>query len=170
MAEPVAVAVGACRCPGTPHPDGDTVYLAPKMPLALGFAALHVVRNVSDPAELEGRLALLYLLFGITGWTFTDEDSQSVRFDPDHAAELIEQYLPLWEGGMTVARVADDLYGEAIFFPFNLARDQMRKSSQHGLTDDSTSATPDSGTAPLTPSARSSRNGTAGKPSEVPVP
>jgi hypothetical protein len=159
----VEVSVGTCRCPGSPHPDGDTVWLAEKMPLPMGFAALHVVRTSQDPAELEGRLALIYLRFGITAWSFTDEDSQPVRLDPDRASELIEQWLPLWEGGMTVARRADELYGEAIFYPFTLARDQMRKSSPPGPTVDSTSANPDSGTAPQTPSAPSSRSGTAGK-------
>jgi hypothetical protein len=168
MADPIAVPVGACRCPGTPHVDGDTVYLAPKMTIPMGIAAWHVVRNATDAADLEGRLANVYLHFGITGWTFVDRESpdvdpRPVRWDPDKAEDLIEKYLPLWEGGFTVAQAADGLYGEAIFFPLASARDQLRKSSQTGPTADSTPAPPDSGSTPQTPSVPSSRNGTAGK-------
>jgi len=168
MAEPIAVPVGACRCPGAPHVDGDIVYLTPKMTIPMGIAAWHVVRNASNAADLEGRLADIYLHFGIVGWTFVDRDSpdsdpRPVRWDPDKAEGLIEKYLPLWEGGFTVAQAADNLYGEAIFFPLASARVQMRESSQTGPTGDSTPAPQDSGSTPPTPFARSSRNGTAGK-------
>ena len=175
MAEPIAVPVGACRCPGAPHADGDTVYLTPKMTIPMGIAAWHVVRNATDAADLEGRLANVYLHFGITGWSFVDRESpdsdpRPVRWDPDKAEDLIEKYLPLWEGGFTVAQKADELYGEAIFYPLASARDQLRKSSQTGQTADLTPATPPSGRTLPTPSAPSSLNGTDGKPSEVPGP
>ena len=173
--EPVAVSIGVCPCPGKPHADGDTVYLTPKMTIPMGIAAWHCVRNATDAADLEGRLASIYLHFGITGWTFMDRESpdsdpKPIRWDPDKADELLEKYLPLWEGGFTVAQRADELYGEAIFYPLASARDQLRKSSQTGPTDASTPASPDSGSTPLKLSGRSSRNGTAGKPSEVPAP
>jgi hypothetical protein len=173
--EPVAVSIGVCPCPGKLHADGDTVYLTPKMTIPMGIAAWHCVRNATDAADLEGRLASIYLHFGITGWTFMDRESpdsdpKPIRWDPDKADELLEKYLPLWEGGFTVAQRADELYGEAIFYPLASARDQLRKSSQTGPTDASTPASPDSGSTPLKLSGRSSRNGTAGKPSEVPAP
>ena len=175
MAEPIAVPVGACRCPGKPHVDGDTVYLAPKMTIPMGIAAWHVVRNATDAADLEGRLANIYLHFGIVGWSFVDSetpdsDPRLVRWNPDKAEILIEKYLPLWEGGFTVAQRADELYGEAIFLPLASARVQMRGSSQTGQTDDSTPAPLDSGLTPPTHSEPSSRNGTGGKRSGVRAP
>ena len=108
MVEPIAVPIGACRCPGKPHKDGDTVYLAPKMTIPMGIAAWHVVRNSTDSAELKGRLASIYLRFGITGWTFVDRDEPDadphpIRWDPEKADDLLEKYLPLWEGGFTLA-------------------------------------------------------------------
>jgi hypothetical protein len=165
MNDPIAVAVGTCRCPGTPHPGGDTVYLAPKATLTMGVAAIAALQGSASTDDLQGRLAGVYLRFGITGWTFTDADGNAIRFDP----KLIDELLPLWEGGMTLAQRADELYSPDVLKPFLAVMAQMSAPSPTGPTDDSTSASPPSGTTPRPPFVRSSRNGTGGKLSEVPA-
>lgn len=166
MSEPVRVPVGACRCPRTPHTEGDWVDLAPRMTLPIGVAAWYVIQHSHDPAELQGKLAETYLRLGIVGWSFTDENERPIAFDPDR----VDEFLPLWEGGFTVAMRADALYSEDLTLPLASAMAKLRESSPDGPTDSSTSASPDISPRPPTRSRRSSHNGTAGKPSEAPAP
>ena len=48
--DPVAVGVGACQCPGTPHPDGDVVYLRPQLGLAAGIAIQRLIVEANQDA------------------------------------------------------------------------------------------------------------------------
>ena len=152
----------ACSCPGTPHPDGDTVTLHPSVTLPIGVAAMSVIRSASNVPDIEAGLAGVYLRHGIAAWTFVDADGRPVPITPP----FIAAYLP-WPESLTVAEAADALYSEAVMAP--LAR-KTSKSSPPGPTELSTSPSPSTGPTPLAPSRRSSRNATAGTPSEVPAP
>lgn len=162
MTEPVRMEVGACRCPGTPHP-ADAVWLAADVPIPLGFAAMAALQGMTDSNVYVGVLGGLYLRFGIVRWTFTAEGGVSEPINPESIARL----LPWNDGGLEVAEAADDLYGEAIFRP--LAR-RLSKASEPGPTATSTSATEAPSPSIPTSPEPSSPLDTAGTLSEVPAP
>jgi hypothetical protein len=157
---PNIVNVGPCRCPKTPHPDGDVVFLYPEIPLALGVAGMAVLRAGGGVAAVYGGLADVYLQLGIADWTFVDAKGQPEPVIAPNIARL----LPFGNGGLTVADAADDLYGKDLLRP--LVRERSERSSPTS-TATSTSANRGSGRKNRTPSERSSRNGTHGKPSGV---
>lgn len=162
--QPVVVTLhGDCRCPGSPHPTGDTVTLRPDLSTPMGVEAWAAIRGASSPADIEGRLAEVWLRRGIADWTFCDEKGAMVPITPAN----IERLLPFSDGGFEVANAADALYADQFFRPL-VARQST--SSPPTSTEDSTSASPPSGDTPPTPSSPSPRRAPAGKPSEVPVP
>jgi hypothetical protein len=134
---PVSV---ACPCPGTPHPDGDTVYLHPKLGLAAGIAVqkLIIEANQSEErlnaAELTGVLAEGYLLYGVTSWTLLDEQGKPLPVNRDTIrAALLEDFTV----GAPIADVADDLYMGPVLLP--LVK-RASNSSPSSPTNGSTSA------------------------------
>lgn len=159
MSDPVRVDVGGCRCPGTPHPS-DWVELAPAPSVALGIAALYVIRASENEADLRGALAGVYLRNGIVAWSFVDEDRRPVKVAPD----AIERLLPFADGGLLVADAADALYSNEVLRPL-VARSSI--SSPDGPTAASTSPSPSTGTSLPTDSSPSSPSVTDGTPSEV---
>ena len=145
---PVPVQVGPCQCKGTPHPDGDVVYLSPVLTMAGGMAArAAIAENFSDVVGLQERLARIWLSHGIVGWNFVDDFGQPIPYTAERAATA----LPYDGGGREVAEAADDLYAEAILRPL---RERSSSSSPTGPTDASTSpqttSTPSS-SAPSSP-------------------
>lgn len=151
-----------CRCPGTPH-HHDEVELADAPTIEMGSAAMAAIRIAGDDEpRIVGLLGGIYLRFGITGWSFTNEDGNPipvVRSGPDWAA-TVDRLLPWAEGGSEVAEAADVLYSEQILRPL-ISRLSMR--SQGGQTEGSTSATLASGSKHRTRSGRSSRTSTGGR-------
>ena len=80
--------MGACRCPGTPHPDGDTVYLRPKLGLAAGIAVQAAGRGGQAEAawtrpSITGLLAESYLLVGVAGLEPCRRSTASPAGHPD---------------------------------------------------------------------------------------
>lgn len=149
MSEPVEVRVRDCECPGTPHPDGDVVYLAPKLSLAGGLAASADISTALGNGTMLAELWLVtFVKHGAIGWNFLDEDGDPVPFD---ANVLLDDY----ELAMPIAEKADDLYGDTVARPF-LTR--LKAISQRGRTEASTSPPSTSTTKPR---RRSSRGTTA---------
>lgn len=144
MSEPVAVHI-ACPCPGTPHPDGDDVYLRPKLGLAGGVALQSLftgyLREASegkhsvDMQELTGMLVEGYLLNGIVGWTLVDDKGVPLPLDKDAVREQLLSDFVLSE---KIGDVADDLYYTPVLAPL-LSR--LSDSLQTSPTNGSTSAT-----------------------------
>lgn len=133
--EPVAVPLEACYCPGTPHGDGDVVYLAPELSMAGGMAAqAAIVEGVSDSIRLQELLAAIWLRHGVVGWNLLDEDGQPVPLN----ADTVTRALPFGKGGRLVADKADDLYAEDILAPLV---QRLESISPGGRTGGSTSRT-----------------------------
>lgn len=116
--EPITVAVGECLCPGTPHPDGDTISLRPELDAGGGFAATLAMQG--DPDNITERLGRAYLAAGIVGWTFLDAAGQPVPVTRANVRRL------RWNGGVySVADKAADLYGNAVLDPLIAASQRL---------------------------------------------
>jgi hypothetical protein len=139
----VAVPIGPCSCPGTPH-EHDSVDLRSKLGLAAGtmLQRLIVEANQSRPdaAELTGQLSEAYLRVGVVGWSFVDEKGKPVPVTP---ATLREYLLDDFERAIAVADAADDLYKVPVLGPLVL---RAANSSPTTTTSESTSPTPRGGT------------------------
>lgn len=134
-AEPVAVHLGACYCPDTPHADGDIVYLAPSLSMAGGMAAqAAIAEGITDPMVMQERLATIWTRYGIVGWNLVDEGGRAVPVTPENIAAA----LPYGKGGRLVADKADDLYAEDILAPLV---QRLASISPSGPTNGSTSRT-----------------------------
>lgn len=162
----VVVSIGPCRCPGTdrPHPDGDTVTLAPVITIPMGIALNQAMNDaVTEPgamkpsaATIAGALSRVYLEFGIIGWNFVDEAGKPVPISP----EATQRLIPWGNGGTEVAEEADRLYGADFLAPLVRRQSEFLKRGQMAT---STSATNGSGAPRRKHSGSSSRHATAGK-------
>lgn len=171
MSEPVEIRVreGDCPCPGRPHAF-EVIYVEPRLTNQIAAAALYAINEApADEADVRGVLAKAYLHNAIRRWTFlravTDVrdvvvDSEPVPITP----ETIEECVPFWAGGMELINALDGLYSGDLLRPLARARSKLSPPTS---TDDSTSATPESGSPTPRPSRRSSPNGRAGRVSAV---
>lgn len=168
MIATVNVPVGACRCPGTPHGDGDWVELLVEPTMDIGSAVYAAVANVGDdPIALQVEMGRAYLRYGIRAWSFTDDRGDPIPITPRKAGydDLVQQLLPFSNGGFAVADKADSLYSEVVLGPLMTRLSLI--ASQGGQTAGSTSATRPTSPRPARPSKPSSRAGMAGKRSAV---
>ena len=136
----VPVPVGACRCDGTPHPDGDIVFLHPNLSMNGGLAA-QAAMWIDDPVQRGVALYGAMIDHGIADWTFVDPKGATFEINP----ERIREFLPWGEGGSEVSRKAAELYGGSVATPFARLMEQVRtrtgSSSPTGPTAASTSPT-----------------------------
>ena len=151
-----------------------TVYLAPRLTVPMGAAAMAVLNGVPPtiPA-MQAALTSIYLspapAGGIVAWSFIDDKLEPEAITPDN----IERLIPWAEGGADVAEKADELYAGDLFRPLAQRRS---KASPPTPTAVSTSATP-SETPESRPSGsrhpksprQSSPNGSAGMRSVAPA-
>lgn len=134
-ADLVAVPLGSCYCPGTPHEDGDVVYLAPSLSMAGGMAAqAAIAEGMNDAIRLQELLASVWVRHGVIEWNLTDERGQPVPVTQAN----VERALPYGKGGRLVADKADDLYAEDILAPLV---QRLGNTSPTGPTRGSTSRT-----------------------------
>lgn len=143
MVEPVPVRVRGCTCPGSPHPDGDVVYLNPTLDLDAGLAAEGMLLDIAqqvpivnekDPIEIN-RVAAdrlirlrplwfpLFVRSGATGWNLVDEEGEPVPFDLD---VIMGDYAI----ARIVAAAADQLYQSAVLAPFLTPPDELPNSGR----------------------------------------
>jgi len=136
----VEVPLGTCTCSGTPHEDGDKVYLRPKLGMA---RALAVIRGASfnDVSLAEMQLAIGYARFGIADWNLTNGDSHKMEVDGDHLQKFAEED----PRAIVVALKGDELYADEVLAPIRM---MAANSSPTTPTTDATSAT--NGTRPST--------------------
>jgi hypothetical protein len=131
---PVAV---ACPCPGTPHSDGDTVFLGPKLSFRAGVMAdskiADIVNGSGNVDEVKAVLLETYILDGVKAWTFVDAEGTDIEVTP---ATIQAWLLSDYSIGVLVSEQADKLYSEAVSDP--LARRSF-PSLQTGPTNGSTS-------------------------------
>jgi hypothetical protein len=146
--ELVPVPLGYCPCEGTPHADGDIVYLRPDLDPLDGVRAKAIISEMlqdhMDAVAANVELARLWLDIGVTGWTFLDDDGQPIPV----TEENIVRALPYAKGGQLVADAADDLYATMVISPL------VEKWSE--LSSDGSTPTP-SPTSPNRATRRSQR-------------
>jgi hypothetical protein len=158
MSELVPVNIGACACPGTPHPDGDVLYLKPKLGLAEGMAIKGVASEWlqlepderPSQHELTGHLGEVYLEQGVADWNLVGEDGKPL---PLTREGLREQVLSDFVRAETAADTADGLYYEPILSPLI---QRLRASLLAMQTNGSTSARNGRSTKPRKRSKQSS--------------
>lgn len=155
--EPVPVPIGPCECPGTPHGDGDFVYLAPVISMAGGMAVQGAILDAQgDSVRLQELLAHVYLAHGVTGWNLLDERGKPVPCTPDRLAVAI----PYGTGGQAIAEKANDLYADDVMRPLV---ERLNSLLPTGPTASSPSLAETSTTTPSEPS--SPENSAASAPS-----
>lgn len=135
MIESVPVTT-ACPCPGTPHANGDTVYLRARLGLAAGIAVQRLIIESNQPrpdvAEITGLLAEAYLLHGVESWTFTDEQGEAVAVNPVTIRSILLADFSL---ASPVADAADDLYMAPVILPLvNRAQTSSPSTPTNGST------------------------------------
>lgn len=139
----VPVEVGACRCPGAPHPDGDSVYLDPELGPAAGIAAASVAMT-DDAMTFAQRWGLMIetcIQMSVRDWTFQHEitngtgpKAEKLPINP----ETVRQQLTWDKGGAAVAVEAMKLYGPALGLPFGSKKPESPPASSStptGLTE-----------------------------------
>jgi hypothetical protein len=107
-----------CPCPGTPHSEGDTVSLFPRLGLHAGVIAqrkiIAALERKADDDEVVATLMDVFCRGGVAEWTVVDEDGKPVPVTPD----TIEVYLiGNYAAGRMVAEKADSLYSGALIDP-----------------------------------------------------
>lgn len=132
-----------CACPGTPHPEGDTVTLRPYLGFTAGAEALRILIAASgDQTFLDETLGPVYLREGPLEWNVLDE-SGPVPMDVES--------LP-YEEAVVIVDAADQLYSERVMRPL---LQRLNESSPAGRTG-TTSATRRSSQKARKPVSRSS--------------
>jgi hypothetical protein len=167
------------ECPDGTHPEGDHVFILPKLGLEGGIAArqdLAEVRrlypitsaDISDAGEfvteagraydaaLVRRWMVTFCRYGAVSWELHDEGGEVWPFD-------VSRLLGDAELGFVVADRADDFYRESVMRPL---LERARQTSRSGATGSSTSR-PTTSTGKRR--ARSSRPATAGPQSPAPT-
>lgn len=146
-----------CACPGTPHADGDGVWLTPTVSLAAGLAlerdlqaaleeAIEAgpVTEASLSAPIVSRWLDTLIRYCAVGWNLVDELGDGVPWDP---ALLLADY----NLARPVADIAADLYTERVLSPLAL-----RLSAAFAGTS-TAGSTPPRPSSTRTPRRRSSR-------------
>lgn len=154
----VPVPIGPCLCPGTPHGDGDVVFLAPVLSAAAGYAAQGAIADAEgDVARVQELLWRIYRDHCITGWNLLDEDGEPVPA----TAENKDRGLPFAKGGRAVAERADQLYAQDILAPLREQMERLQRSLR-GSRKPGPKAT--SSTPPSTRTRRRSSSTSASEP------
>lgn len=160
--EYIAVEGVPCPCPGTPHPDGDTVYLHPNLSFEGGaMAEAKAINALQSDGDLQERvqIALLetYVLYGVADWTLTNGDGAKII--PVNQATIREHLLSNYTASVPVAEKGAEVYKEQVLAPL---RARLLKSLPPGRMNGSTSAKSGSSAVPRKRSKPSSTS-TTGK-------
>lgn len=111
-----------CACPGTPHPDGDTVTLPDKLSFDENVAALAAI--FSGDGDAQASRAWKVYLHAAVAWNVVDEKGAvPLTSEGLDALDFADQY--------EIADQADTLYRSVVLAP--LVR-RMSKSSKSGPT------------------------------------
>lgn len=130
-----------CPCPGSPHTEGDTVYLHPHISFRGGVLAEKKAIDAIQAGEgdyqdaVQAALLETYVLHGVADWTLTNGDGVSVI--PVNEDSITRHLLSNYGAALMVAEQANDLYKEEILGPL---RTRLLKSLPRSRTTVSTSA------------------------------
>lgn len=145
------------ECPDGTHPEGDHVYILPKLSLEGGIAASQDIDNANDPDELIRRWMKTFCRYGAVSWDLHDPDGDEWPFD-------VDRLLADFDLGFIVADKADDLYRESVMRPL-LARTRSNTSPSGAAAGSTSPRAASTGSRPR----RSSRPASDGQPSPVPT-
>lgn len=122
-----------CQCPGTVHPDGDTVWLRKEL---TPDGALEVTATFGEP-DLKAAMSWAFVLNGVVAWTFLDEQGKPLPCTREYIRLLKWDYI--W----IIAQAASDLgYTESLMRPLVAT---ASTSSRNGQMTELTSAAKGSG-------------------------
>lgn len=134
----VSVTGVVCPCPGTPHPDGDTVDLFARLDLPRGAElqsrALLARQLELDGPALIGYLKAAYVRVGVAGWTLVDDEGKAEPVTPDNIERLL---ISDFGRAAPIAEKADELYFDPVLAPL---LNGAARSSHSTTTVASTSA------------------------------
>jgi hypothetical protein len=141
------VPVGACRCPGAPHEDGDVVSLDAELSTPAGIAAQAGLMS-SDAWEDRYAAMLMGLVrHSVREWTFRDENGPIPI-----TTENVARHLPWLRGGKEVAGAAAELYANTILTPFVEAFSTRKNGRTPTPISSAAGSTASSSTSPARPS------------------
>lgn len=131
--ENIAVRIGDCTCPETPHPDGDVVYLLPTVPLRLGLACERIIANAREAGTDATTDALMeaFVSFGAVGWNRQYINGRGI---PEPKPFDVNDILADYRIARGVAEKADGLYSETIMAPFLEAQQTRSPTGPTGGT------------------------------------
>lgn len=112
-----------CACPGTPHPEGDTVTYKANLGFDASARAIGAIYEGGQP--LIRNAFSIYLHEGPVAWNLVDEDGKPVPLTEEaiDALDFADQY--------EIADYGDTLYSGTVLSP--LAR-RTKQSSETGPT------------------------------------
>lgn len=119
------VPVGACRCPGAPHEDGDVVYVDTELSTPAGIAAQAALTEGDSWEEKYAGLLMGLMRFSVRQWTFRDENGP-IPVTPS----AVERQLPWLKGGKEVAGAVAELHQATILTPFVEAFSQRTRAKK----------------------------------------
>lgn len=145
-----------CACPGTPHEEGDGVYLHPTVSLRGGMALEEDMTNVAElfsakkitedevGREIRTRWSTTAIRYETAGWNLVAEDGVPVPFD-------VNVILNDYNLGRHVADRAAELYTDPVLVPLV---ERLNGLSRNGSAATSTSPTAQSTRKPRRQSSR----------------
>lgn len=150
----VPVSVGACRCPGTPHPDGDEVFLYPELPISVGIRCHAAMAVLNDAVEITAQVLQILTEGCIADWTILGADGAKLEINP----ATIRGALPYNRGGKDVVEAVAARFTSDLTNPTKPPRREAKTptsiSSRTGRTAKaSTSPSPTTKPTPPAPSA-----------------
>jgi hypothetical protein len=115
-----------CACPGTPHPNGDTVTFKPRLSFDENVAALSAIFS-GDGVGNANKAWGVYLRHGVVAWNLLDDEGKPVPL----TSEALEA-LP-FEDQFEIGDRGDDVYAAVVLAPL---RRRTNSSSESGPTTD----------------------------------
>jgi len=98
-----------CACPGTPHPNGDTVTFRPQLDFDGNVAALSAIFGEGEPVA--SKAWRVYLFEGPVAWNLLDADG-----DPLPLTREALEALPFADQ-FEIADRGDDIYRDTVLSP-----------------------------------------------------
>lgn len=146
----IPVRIRDCTCPGTPHGEGDIVFLAPTLSLEGGLAAeselAEVITAGGEVNEISTAVAKRWLLsfvrYGAKSWNLTNGHANEPK--PFDVQAILDDYGI----ARVVAEKANELYADAVLAPL---RAQLPSPLPPGPTAEETSPAPSSTETPPEP-------------------
>lgn len=126
----IEVPIGECRCPGTPHPDGDVVWMRDRPDTAMALAAESSMHQSSNlMGEPSAAVFSVYIRHGVVRWNLLTEEGKAIPVTFDTILDRMADWL---HGGKIVSEKGVELYHSLIFAPPAPARVASQPPTRKG--------------------------------------